>query len=662
MTVMFGEPLLKISLILGGFFSLLLFLNVWKKLNVAKTYFIWLNRTLAGLLSISLLILFYSFYQPDFNINYVFSKVSMETPLIYRLSGLWIGQEGVFLVWAWALSITSLIFGEKRGLKYRFNREIVLFVNILTTFFIGLAIMMSPFETTLEALGKEVVRTGASFDSGSGLYEQGRGFIQGQGMNPILMSPWMALHPPIVFIAYALAAVPFGACLTYLIRREGDWEGISRQWARASWIFLSSSLIIGSFWAYEELSFGSYWTWDPIETASLIPWITLTIFLHGSYEYKRKGKFGLISPVFGVLTSILIVYGTFITKSGLVQSSHAYSKSAITPFLISIIILSIILLIAASLRFIFKDREREMNFTPIISTTNAFYLSAILLFLLLVVLMWGITYPLFTKLAADKTTVIGRSFYNENGYPFIAGLVLLSGFCLLLWVIKKDSALKAMLSVFTLGLIGYFLRPTGNKFLDAFIPICVFTILSVLIRLKKEIASPREKLLRIKNSSAHLLHLGITLLFLGVIASSSLQSGKDIIFSYPDEINTVKDAGEGYSVGLGNLLVFQDSMGNWVQRVNVTVHKNDKQQGDLTLSMVNNRRFGRRPEVTILRGFSSDLYVVYYGLSGGHEQGNFVLPINVKVNPFVSLLWLGSIIVVFSAGLILIIEEIYSNR
>jgi cytochrome c-type biogenesis protein CcmF len=663
---MVGELLLGSALVVGGLLSLTLFLYEMDKFKIQEWGFNWLNRSLAVLLTLSLLLLFYFFYLPDFNVYYVFSKVASDTPLVYRFSAVWVGQEGVFLVWAWALSISSLFYSERVGFQGNFERRVINIVTLLCVFFVVLAVMMTPFKTTLNALEDETAESGVTLATAllslesNGYYTPDKGFIQGQGMSPILMSPWMALHPPILFIAYALAAIPFGICFVHLLTIDGEWEQGSRQWARLSWILLSSGLIIGSFWAYEELSYGGYWTWDPIETASLIPWFALTIFLHGSYEYRRKGTFRIITPSVGVLTTVLIVYGTFITKSGLIESSHAYEKSIITPLLASAIIISALTLIAGALRLYFKEKKVKRDWKPLVSTTNIFYLSLILFTLLLAVLMWGITYPLLAKLISDKTVSIGKAFYNNKGYPFVAGLMLLSGFCLLLWAMKKASALTVSLGVLGISLIGYLIKPLGNKFVDTYIPIGIFVVFSVLLRMKKEISS-KDKIKAIKKSSGLILHLGLAVLLIGVVTSGSLQIGKDLIYPYPEGINTIKEAGEGYSLKLLNLLVFQDSKGNWVQSVNVTVLKSGAEVGDLTLTMVNDRRYGRRPMVSILRGFSSDLYAVYYGVSGGHEEGGTVLPINVKINPFVSLVWIGSILVVISSVVIFVIEAIYSK-
>lgn len=658
-----GALLLDATLITGG----LLIVSVAKAIvrkRAAYRYTMNLSRLLTAFLTGALALLLYHFYALDFNVNYVFSKVGSETPLLYRLSAVWIGQEGVFLVWAWALSLCTLVYAEKSRLKEIADRKIHLILVILIVFFTSLAHLMDPFQPTMTAVASEAASSGVGLDvalgtmQANGLYIPAEGFIEGQGMNPFLMSPWMALHPPILFIAYALAAVPFAVCLLHLYGQKIKWDAKTRPWARLSWVLLSAGLIIGSYWAYEELSYGGYWTWDPIETASLIPWITLTIFLHGSHEYRRQKNFSIISPVMGVLTTVLIVYGTFITKSGLVQSSHAYSKSVITPLLASAILLSIAVLMFAAGRMYLSQKKKSIKWRPIISVSNAFYLSTILFIILLGVLTWGITYPLFVKLTSDKAVSVGKVFYNLRGYPLMTLQLFLSGFCLLLWVLKKDSLLALSAGVLMVSLAGYVFRPTGSVFVDVFVPIFVFVTLSIILRLRKDIATMSDKRRILRSASGHLLHLGIAILILGVVASSTLQSGNDVVYSYPQEINTVKEAGAGYSVKVIGLNVYQDTGANWVQELNVTIQKEGVSLGDLTLRVVNDRKYGKLPKVAILRGLSSDVYAVYYGISGMHSDGSASLPINIKIIPYTTLVWAGSILAALSGLMIYLIDLI----
>ncbi len=658
---MSGAFLLDAALITGGLLIVSVSNSLWRKKDPYR-YTMHLTRALASALTVALALLFYKFYAMDFNLNYVFSKVGSETPLLYRLSAVWIGQEGVFLVWAWALSICTLVYAERSKLKEITDRKTHLILVVLIVFFGFLARLMDPFQLTMTAVASEAASSGVGLDvaltsmEANGLYLPGDGFVQGRGMNPFLMSPWMALHPPILFIAYALASVPFAVCLLQLYNGKIKWEAKTRPWARLSWVLLSAGLIIGSYWAYEELSYGGYWTWDPIETASLIPWITLTVFLHGSHEYRKRKNFSIISPVMGVLTTVLIIYGTFITKSGLIQSSHAYTKSVITPFLASAIALSVAVLLFAAIRRYLSQRDKTIKWKPIISVSNAFYLSAILFIVLLGVLTWGITYPLFEKLTSDKVVSVGKTFYNIRGYPLITLQVFLSGFCLLLWVLKKESALALSAGVLLVSLFGYMFGPTGSVFVDVFVPIGVFVILSAALRIRNDITAVSDKRRIMRSAGGHMLHLGIAVLILGVVASSTLQSSRDVVYTYPQEINTIKDVGAGYSIKVTGLNVYQDSLGNWVQELNASVYRESDSLNTATLKVTNDRRYGRLPEVAILRGVSADFYAVYYGISGMHSDGSASLPINIKIIPYASFVWAGSILAALSGLMIYLID------
>jgi len=622
-----------------------------------------LTAAQATLLTLAFLYLLYKFYLPDFNVNYVFTRVSAETPLAYRLTASWVGQEGVFMLWGWMLSLCTLYFLGRSELPGSEKSWALAILALLTTFFALLAALTSPFKPTMAALEQEAGAQGASVKAvlqgmeAQGLYKEGVGFVQGQGMSPALMSPWMAVHPPIVFSAYALSTIPFALCLLHMLGGRVDWAEGSKQWARLAWMLLSTGLLLGSFWAYEELSFGGYWTWDPIETGSLIPWVTLTVFLHSIYERERKGGFKLIGPIAGAVTTPLILYGTFITKSGLITSTHAYASSNITPVLAALVILTVIGLAALTLLLVRREGIAP-DLRPPTGTGTAFYLATLLFAILLLILLYGITHPLISKLMLGKTVSTGKAYYNRRGYPVAVALMLLTGYCLLLWLVKGSSALKASLTATGVSLIALILKPWESDAVNLFAPIAIFAVLAALARSWKEVSRRRHGKLR--GLSAQTLHLGIALLLLGVVLSSALQSSVDLVFQYPGGVGAVKDAGEGYSLKLLGLAVYQGMDGSWVQQLNVSVLRHGKSKGDLLLKMRRDRRFGRYPKVSILRGFTADVYAVYYGMAGAHGA-DVMLPVNVKINPFVSLVWIGSAIAILSSLLILVSERLYSK-
>ncbi|MEA1905661.1 MAG: cytochrome c biogenesis protein CcsA [Euryarchaeota archaeon] len=170
-----------------------------------------------------------------------------------------------------------------------------------------------------------------------------------QGMNPLLRNPWMVIHPPIVFFGYAAAAIPFGAAAAYLLIGDRRWMEIAEPWSRITWLFMTLGIGIGGFWAYEVLGWGAwYWGWDPVETSSLIPWVALTAYLHTQFRMKRNREYGLAAPALLMLSFILVIFATFVTRSGLWASQHGFATSVeaqiIGVFLAGLVLVSLCIL------------------------------------------------------------------------------------------------------------------------------------------------------------------------------------------------------------------------------------------------------------------------------------------------------------------------------
>ncbi|MEE8167784.1 MAG: cytochrome c biogenesis protein CcsA, partial [Candidatus Hydrothermarchaeales archaeon] len=346
-------------------------------------------RLSTGLLTLAIFLLTYYFYIPNFSIDYVFSRTSLATPLVYRISAVWAGQEGSLLFWAWMISLSSLLISERRGWKKQFERRTQVVILLGFLFFLAMAMSSSPFKLTYTGAERVALENKVPLEAvlgyygNLGLYETGKGFVDGQGMSPSLMSPWMALHPPLVFAAYGLLIVPFAACIIYLLNGKGDWEGLSRRYARCSWLFLTSGIALGSFWAYEELAYGGYWSWDPVEVSSLIPWLTLTAFLHASIQFRRKKSFRVLAPFLALSSMVLVIYATFITRSGVLKSVHAYSGTAVGNFLLGAVLISGAAAFLLSFRRLLSNRKREKKkLRKSDLTYQTFYLSILLLFVI----------------------------------------------------------------------------------------------------------------------------------------------------------------------------------------------------------------------------------------------------------------------------------------
>jgi len=642
-----GNSLIIVSILSTAASAALLVYGSLKNNEKLWYYSSYANKGAFASMLLAAVLLGYYFYKPNFNFFYVFSRVSLATPAIYRVTSLWIGQEGVFLVWALGMVLALLLFFEKNKneLKERFNRDIIIIASVATIFFLILAAMMSPFKSTMNALNKEAQSAGIELElalsgyESAGLYKDGN-FINGRSSpSPSLLSPYMIAHPPLIFLGYALSFIPFAACLAYLFRNEGKWEEVSMSWYRASWVLLSASILLGSIWAYEELSFGGYWTWDPIETASLIPWVAITIFLHSTIEFKRSGRFGLLAPFFGVFSPLSLIYGTFITKSGLIQSSHQYARSAITPVLEA----GILIVFAALVFFTAKKIRIKREKIEVYSKYFAILLSNIVMIGILAVLLWGITFPLYEKIAHAKDITVPREFYNLRSLPFVAATLVILGYCSLIGLVKKENLIKIALVVSAGSLLMYFLDIFKNVYLDLFIPAFALAAAGVAYRLKEK-----------KSLAVYSLHLGIALIFLGVFASSTLDQRFSETLFFPSDTNAKKALGNsGYEIELRGINVVQEGDdNNWVQRVIVAFYKDGKESFTRELKAVNYPQQGLHSKADIKRG-AIDIYTVFRGIfmspdvHGGGE-GEAMIPLEIKFIPLASLIWVGSLITIVS--------------
>jgi cytochrome c-type biogenesis protein CcmF len=280
----------------------------------------WALRIASTIMTFSFVYLTYQFIISDFSNFYVWQFSSRTLPLVYRISAVWAGQEGTWLLWAWLVLVSSWFVSEKFGWDDSFVRKTQFVTLLVALFFTHMAFLVSPFDMIYEqnpSLTPDFVRND----------------LPGQGLNPLLQDPWMAVHPPLVFIGYAGVTIPLAAALVFLFTHDKRWEAFARPWNRLAWLFLTLGIAVGGFWSYKVLGWGGYWAWDPVETSSFIPWLTVSGLMHASVMYRRKRTFDYLGPMLAVVSFILVVYATFITRSGLWESVHAFAETTAGPWL-----------------------------------------------------------------------------------------------------------------------------------------------------------------------------------------------------------------------------------------------------------------------------------------------------------------------------------------
>ena len=361
---------------------------------------------LAAVLTVAGLVLEVAFLRNDFAFNTVADTSSRTTPTLYRVAAVWSSQEGSLLLWAWLLSIWSslaLLLTRKR------LREIAAYATAILLglggFFVALMVFYAnPFSTTHPAPA------------------------EGAGLDPLLRFPTMMIHPPMLYSGYTLCMIPlafgFGALLAR--RLQADWIGAIRRFAFAAWLFLGIGILLGARWSYSELGWGGYWGWDAVENASLMPWLTATAFLHSLMIQEKRGMLKVWNVSLVLATGTLAVMGTFLVRSGILNSIHAFGGHTLgVPF-----VALIGLLIGASIYLVVSRRDllrSEARLDSLLSREAMFLANNLVLVALCFVIFWGTYFPLISEAVSGHEASVGPPWFDRYTVPLALVLVLLSG-------------------------------------------------------------------------------------------------------------------------------------------------------------------------------------------------------------------------------------------
>lgn len=515
---MIGDFLLYASFILGLISAFYLF---------TERHARHLVRAYAMLLVLAFLLLVYYFVTTNLTINYVLSYTSKDLPLFYKLSGVLGGQQGTLLFWAFLIALGALWLNE-RQVRGEFERKSEGIVILIGLYFIILTLLDSPFKSIYQAnpdLPGDYIPP------------------DGNGLNPLLIDPWMAVHPPLIFLGYASLTVPFAGALVYLIKSirgspksvHRAWVSLVMQWSRASWLFLTMGIAVGGFWSYKVLGWGGFWVWDPVETSSLIPWLLLTGTLHALNEHRRDvSKYEVLTPALMGISFTLVLYATLVTRSGFFESIHAFGSGTVGTYLVILLFLcSSVTLSLAVLKYL-KTEHREEK--PWRMRTVIFYLAIMLFIILTFISFWGVTFPALYKLFTGNKVSVGLSFFNIWSYPFMLALMLVAGLGLSYLNTRSKDSLREFAGYAVLTLILALINPSdawnivdyssivtpekprlytliGSASSLSFIPPSVYILNSSYRRMRKF-------KLKSRNTWVALIHIGIVFIMLGAVFST----------------------------------------------------------------------------------------------------------------------------------------------
>src|SRR6266496_3123441 len=377
-----------------------------------------------GATAVATAVLLAALARHDFSFQYVAEHTSRELPLRYSLTAFWGGQEGSLLLWLFVLCgySAAAVLTTRRVARDLLAWTVPVLAFVGTFFAFMLVFVSSPFGTQHAP-------------------------ADGAGLTPSLQNPYMAIHPPMLYLGYVGLTIPFAFAMGALLSRRTDerWIVATRRWTLAAWAFLGVGQLLGAHWAYVEIGWGGYYAWDPVENAALMPWLAATAFLHSVMIQEKRGMLKIWNMLLVVLAFCLSIFGTFLTRSGILSSIHSFTESSIGPWFLGFICL----VTAASLLLVFRRLpllRAKTKLESIVSREATFLYNNLLLIALCLTILWGVMYPLLTQAVRGESVTVGRPYYDFFLRVFGLPLLLLMGIGpLVAW---RRASLRALANAF----------------------------------------------------------------------------------------------------------------------------------------------------------------------------------------------------------------------
>ena len=573
---------------------------------------------------ISFLGLIVSFITSDFTNETVFNHSHTTKPLFYKISGTWGNHEGSLLLWLLVLTLFVLIFllkSREQPKKYRIFT--LLFQQIIIIgFFVFLIKTSSPFNFIFPA-PKE-----------------------GLGLNPILQDPALAIHPPILYLGYVGSSIIFSSALAAMVTSNvsKEWAKHIKQWVLISWIFLTLGILLGSIWAYYELGWGGFWFWDPVENVSLMPWFALTTLLHCILVLEKKGILTSWAMILSIATFALSMSGTFLVRSGILNSVHTFANDPERGLFILIFLFLLIFLSIFIFFFFHSNKEKiENNFFWLSKETSILINNWFMMYFLSVVLI-GTIYPIFLEVLTSNKISVGPPFYNKLMLPFLIPFLVAMAIGPRLKWIKSD--VQDKLYMFILLMISFLISALIIKEFDVSFLMNTILVSSAFFLFFVTLRDFFIK--KFKNLSQNIAHFGFSLLILSILLNN--------IFS--TEVITNLKIGETFksekfSINFAN--IDQENGKNFKS----IVGKFNVQHPDGSIDVLNPElRIYNQPnivtsEADIKTNFFTDKFITM-----NYVQNQEYFNIRYQVKPLMIWIWISVIILSF-AGLLSILKKKY---
>jgi cytochrome c-type biogenesis protein CcmF len=588
-----------------------------------------------------------------YDISFVSDVTSRAMPLYLKITAWWGGQAGSLLFWSWLMAGFA---GAALVRKWERDRPLMPYViavlMVTLGFFVALIVFVeNPFARIWQTPTGELV-TGMLRPANALPYVP----ADGKGLNPLLRHPGMIIHPPMLYTGFVSFVVPFAFAMAALITRRTDdeWIRTTRRWTLVGWLFLSLGLLLGGRWAYDVLGWGGYWGWDPVENAAFLPWLTATAFLHSVMIQEKRGMLKKWNIVLIILTYALVIFGTFLTRSGVLSSVHAFAQSAIGPLFFGFIAFTFV----GSLLLLFREWDHlhsENQLDSLLSRESAFLLNNLLFLGIAASVFWGTVFPMISELFSGQKISVGPPFYNRVTGPQFAALVLLMGIApLVAWRKASAQQLGRMLWIPFLSAIALVvllfsagIRSWGALLGFGIAAFVAFTTLTEFWRgTQARMRTTHENALTAlftliarnrRRYGGYIIHLGVVLMTIGVVGTNFFQQ------------ETQGHLRPGEQLTLGRYVITFDSLDEFitnddrqVARAIVSVHRDGRFVGELYP-----RRdfyFTAQQPMTIPGVRSTvedDVYVLLVSWEPIAANG---ATFKIYLNPLVNWIWAGGLV------------------
>jgi cytochrome c-type biogenesis protein CcmF len=597
-----------------------------------------------GLIFLATLSLVYLFFTDNFSISYVASHSNRDLPTFYKIAALWSGMEGSLLFWSFLLAIYVLSV----LITYRNkNGELMPYVGVVMA---GVQLFFLTLNNFVESPFKALAAPGAG-----GVMS----FItraDGNGLNPLLQYPEMVIHPPNLYSGYTGFTIPFAFALGALLARyPGEkWIHLTRKWTMIAWMFQSAGILLGAHWAYAVLGWGGYWGWDPVENASLLPWLTGTAFLHSVMMQEKRGMMKVWNVWLVFCTFLLCMLGTFLTRSGVVSSVHAFAQSNIGPWFVAFMGITLTVCLGAYL----KNRDylaSENQLDSVISRESSFLFNNLLFLVACIAVLSGTLFPVFSEWFTGNRISVGAPYFNRVNIPVGLLILFLTGVGpLLAWRKTSRESLKRnfgwpVLTGLAVGAVAFIFGFRAPYSLTSLI-LCVFVAATISLEFYRGARVIRARSgasfaacaidLTMRNTrryGGYIIHIGMVFVFIGLAGAA-----------FNRDVQKNMQVSDSLQIGPYTLVLqatdTKPEKNYTAQRLLVEVLRDHK---PMMMLFPEKRQFLTNKEngtmVAIYSTLKEDLYVVFAGTDPDTQ-----LPvIHAFLNPLVKWIWFGGVTVVF---------------